>query len=172
MTTAQFNDFYKMNIVALENFAKKLTRDQIEAQDLVQETAIKAFRGMHTFKEGTSFKSWSFTILKNTFITKYNKRKKRNIVNAPIEDFTYALSSMHAVRNDAISQLKIKEIKGCIKQLSPKSKKPFLMHVEGYQYNEIADTLNIPIGTVKSRINYARTKLKGIMEVQGFSMVA
>ena len=172
MTTAQFNEFYNANIIALENFAKKLTKDRVEAEDLVQETAIKAFRGMHTFKEGTSFKSWSFTILKNTFITKYNKRKKRNIVNAPIEDFTYALSSRHAVRNDAVSQLKVKEIKGCIKKLSPKSKMPFLMHVEGYQYNEIADSLDIPIGTVKSRINYARTKLKSIMEDQGLMAAA
>ncbi len=169
MTHMQFINFYNSNIKALENFAKKLTRNQTEAEDLVQETAIKAFRGMHTFKEGTSFKSWSFTILKNTFITKYNKRRKRNVVNAPIEDFTHALSSKHAVKNDAISQLKIKEIKGCIRQLSPKSKIPFLMHIEGYQYNEIADSLDIPIGTVKSRINYARTKLKSIMKVNGLA---
>jgi len=172
MTSAQFNDFYNSNIIALENFAKKLTRNKVEAEDLVQETAIKAYRGMHTFKEGTSFKSWSFTILKNTFITKYNKKKKRNVVNAPIEDFSYALSSKHAVRNDAVSKLKVKEIKGCIKQLSTKSKLPFLMHIEGYQYNEIADSLDIPIGTVKSRINYARTKLKTILKQQGLMAAA
>lgn len=172
MTTAQFNDFYNTNIIALENFAKKLTKNSVDAEDLVQETAIKAFRGKHTFNEGTSFKSWSFTILKNTFITKYNKRKKRKVVNAPIEDFTYALSSRHAVKNDAISQMKIKEIKSCINQLTQKSRLPFLMHVEGYQYNEIANSLNIPLGTVKSRINYARTKLKSIMSNQGLMQAA
>jgi RNA polymerase sigma-70 factor (ECF subfamily) len=132
----------------------------VDAEDLVQETAIKAFRALHTFKSGTSFKSWAFTILKNTFISKYNRRKKRNVVNNPIEDFTFALENKYAVRNDAVSMIRIKEIKESIEELSYKSRLPFLMYIDGYRYNEIADNLNIPIGTVKSRINFARTKLK------------
>lgn len=169
MTQLQFESYYNDNYRALMNFAKKLTRDSIDAEDLVQETVIKAYRGMHTFKVGTSFKSWAFTILKNTFITKYNKKKKSGVVNKPIEDFTFALESKHALRNDALSKMRIKEIKGCISQLSYKSRMPFLMHVEGYQYNEIAETLNIPIGTVKSRINYARTKLKDELVKKGIA---
>lgn len=172
MTNIQFNHYYNTNITALENFARKLTKNPNDAKDLVQETVIKAYRGMHTFKPGTSFKSWAFTILKNTFITKYHKRKRRGVVNAPIEDFTFAFQNNHAVRNDAVSKLRIKEINGCIKKLSKKSKKPFLMHIEGYQYNEIAERLNIPIGTVKSRINFARTKLKVIMGDLGLNVAA
>lgn len=172
MTQIQFNDHYDSNFPALMNFAKKLTKDHVEAEELVQETAIKAFRGLHTFNLGTSFKSWSFTILKNTFITKYNKSKKRGIVNAPIEDFTYALENKSAVRNDAVSQLRVKEIEACIEELSYKSKMPFLMHVEGYQYSEISESLNIPIGTVKSRINFARTKLKDILQERGIVVAA
>lgn len=167
MSETQFNQYYNNNILAIRNFANKLTRNSVESEDLVQETAIKAFRSRNTFKLGTSFKSWSFTILKNTFITKYNKRKKRAIVNKPIEDFTYGLENKYAVRNDALSQIRVLEIKDCIKELSYKSKLPFLMHVEGYQYNEISDSLNIPIGTVKSRINFARTKLKSILKDKG-----
>lgn len=165
MTEAQFIDKYNEYQSALFNFARKLARNQSDAEDLVQETAIKAFRALHTFKDGTSFKSWAFTILKNTFISKYNRRKKRNVVNNPIEDFTFALENKYSVRNDALSQIRYKELESSIEQLSYKSKLPFLMFVEGYQYNEISDMLNIPIGTVKSRINFARTKLKNDLSV-------
>jgi RNA polymerase sigma-70 factor (ECF subfamily) len=163
MSNKQFIAYYQENFSAMENFAKKLTKNSNDAKDLVQEATFRAYRGMHTFRTGTNFKSWVFTILKNTFITKYNRRKKRGVVNASIEDFTFALKNNYSVRNDAISKLRVNEIKGCIKQLSTKSKKPFLMHIQGFQYNEIAESLGIPIGTVKSRINFARTKLKNIM---------
>ena len=172
MTKVQFKHYYKNNISAIENFANKLTKNKIDAQDLVQETAIKAFRGMHTFKPGNSFKSWAFTILKNTFITKYNKKKKRGIVKTSVENMSFAIDNSREVRNNAISKMRVKEIKGCIQELSSKSRKPFMMHVEGYQYNEIAESLNIPIGTVKSRINFARTKLKSKMKFNGLVIAA
>jgi len=164
MTQSQFLSLYNTNSSALMNFALKLTKNRYEAEDLVQETALKAFKNGHTFNEGSSFKSWAFTILKNTFITKYNRKKKRGVVNAPIEDFTYAIESKNTINNGAMSRLKIGEINNCIENLSYKSKMPFLLHVEGYQYNEISQSLNIPIGTVKSRINFARKKLKGMLE--------
>ncbi len=167
MSETQFNQFYNENILAIRNFANKLTKNAVDSEDLVQETTIKAFRSRHTFHLDTSFKSWSFTILKNTFITRYNKRKKKGIVNKPIENFTYGLENKYAVKNDAVSKMRIIEIQDCIKELSHKSKLPFLMHVEGYQYNEISDSLSIPIGTVKSRINFARTKLKTILKEKG-----
>lgn len=169
MTHRQFELHYNENVKALMNFAMKLSRDCVDAEDLVQETAIKSYKGRHTFKEGTSFKSWAFTILKNTFITRYNKKKKSGVVNKPIEDFTFALESKHSLKNDALSKMRIREIESCIDQLSYKSRLPFLKYVEGFQYNEIAETLNIPIGTVKSRINYARTKLKDVLEQRGIA---
>lgn len=165
MTESQFVEKYNEYNAALHNFARKLTRNQVDSEDLVQETAIKAFRALHTFKDGTSFKSWAFTILKNTFISKYNRKKKRNVVNNPIEDFTFALENKYSVRNDAVSKMRFKELEASIEELSYKSKLPFLMFVEGYQYNEISAILNIPIGTVKSRINFARTKLKNNLAV-------
>lgn len=167
MTPVQFITYYNSNLQALHNFARKLTRNQNDAEDLVQETALKAFRSQHTFKEGTSFKSWSFTILKNTFITKYNKKKRRGVVSTPVEDMAFALESNQSIPNEAISKLRVKEIKSCISELSVKSRLPFLMHVEGYQYSEIAESLTIPIGTVKSRINFARTKLKEKLSDKG-----
>lgn len=159
MTTPFITHFQK-NEQALQNFAFKLVKDKNRANDLVQETAIKAYRGYHTFKEGTSFKSWSFTILKNTFISLYHKRKRRAVVNQPLEDFSFALENKQSVGNSGEARLQHEDVRLALERLSDTSKIPFLMHVEGYQYNEIAEHLDIPIGTVKSRINYARTKMK------------
>ncbi len=160
MTTLQFSNLLEMHHQALLNFAKRLTQDMVDAEDLVQETALKAFKGRHTFRTGTSFKSWAFTILKNTFISKYHRRKRRAVVSKPVEDFSFAMKSSSAVRNDGISQLMMENIEKAISELGDTCAVPFMMHFEGYQYNEIADHLEIPIGTVKSRINYARKKLK------------
>jgi len=165
MTVDQFNHNYAQNVKAIHNFAIKLTSNVADADDLVQETLMKAFKSMHTFRPDSSFKSWAFTILKNTFNTQYRKKRRMKKVNAHIEDF--ALSNSYAVRNDAISQLKIREIKSCIRELSDKCNEPFSLYLKGYQYNEIAEELDIPIGTVKSRLNYARIKLKSLMESKG-----
>jgi len=135
MTDLQFNQYYTENQLALNNFARKLTRNPFTAEDLVQETAMKAYRSMHTFKTGTSFKSWAFTILKNTFITNYNKTKKRAVVNKPIEEFTSYLENKNAQPNQAISNMRIADIKECIEELSYKSKMPFMMHVQKIDHN-------------------------------------
>jgi RNA polymerase sigma-70 factor (ECF subfamily) len=170
MTQSQFKDLYDNNENALFNFARKLTRNDYLAKDLVQETVIKAYRSKHTFRPGTSFKSWSFTILKNTFITLYNKRRKRAVVNTSVEDMSYALESQQSVPNEAESCLRVAEMKKHISRLSTKSRKPFMMFVIGYKYSEIAEQLSIPIGTVKSRINFARTKLQS--QLQQYKMSA
>ena len=172
MTKVQFNLYYKNNVIALRNFARKLANSSADAEDLFQEATLKAFRGMHTFKQGNSFKSWAFTILKNTFVTKYHKRKKRNMVSTAVEDLAFAIDVQHSIRNNALSNIRLQEIYDCIEDLSGKSKRPFLMYVNGYQYNEIADALHIPIGTVKSRINYARTKLKSALSNKGIYQAA
>jgi len=170
MTVDQFNHNYDNNINALRNFAFKLTCNTVDSEDLVQETALKAFNSMHTFRKGSNFKSWAFTILKNTFNTDYRKRRRRRVVNMPVEDFSFALESSYSTENDAVTQIKVKEIKTCIQKLSTKCKEPLSLHMEGYQYNEIAEQLDIPVGTVKSRLNYARTKIKTLMEQRGVAV--
>ncbi len=169
MTNLQFIDLYQSNYTALYNFAKKLSNDINDAEDLVQDTAVKAFKNFHTFQIGTSFKSWAFTILKNTFISKYRKNKKRKNVSAPIEDMAYAISKNNIITNPAETNMRTEEIEQCIEELSYKSRIPFLMHIAGYQYNEIADALNLPLGTIKSRINFARTKLKESLLLKGIA---
>lgn len=163
MNNVQFLNYYQDNYSALLNFAKKLTKDANDAEDLLQETAMKAFKSFHTFRLGTSFKSWSFTILKNTFISNYRRKRRNGVVNTPVEDMAFAIEHIHTVNNNAYSDIRTNEINECISDLTEKSKVPFVMYVTGYQYNEIAESLDLPIGTVKSRINFARKKLKEMM---------
>jgi len=148
------------------SFAIKLTRNTQDAQDLVQETVIKAYKNFHTYTEEncSSFKNWSFTILKNTFITKYRKRKRMSIVSTPVEEMLFAVSpniiaSEEIYKNDSIVYLN-----QCIDKLSKASKQVFKLYLNGYSYEEIAKVHNIPMGTVKSRINYARRKLQTIVD--------
>lgn len=158
MDTTQFTQLYKENIGSLKGFALKLTKNLNDSEELVQEAMIKAFRSRHTFKPGSNFKNWAFTIVKNTFITQYNKRKRRNVVETPVDELHYLLTD--TTRNAALSTLNVGALWENIQQLSTKSKEPLTLSIKGYRYDEIAEKLNIPIGTVKSRINFARTKLK------------
>jgi len=160
MSQNLFEKIYVKNIDALESFALKLTRNKMDADDLVQETAIKAFRNFNKFKSTESFKNWSFTILKNTFITKYNQRKRRKIVTTPIEELKGKAQVVKQIEPKNDSNPKFEYVKHSIKKLSAKSKEPFEMYMNGYSYNEISQYLDIPVGTVKSRINFAKTKLK------------
>ncbi len=159
----QFDSFFKQHAPSLFSFALKLTNNKMDADDLVQETAIKAFKNFHKFNKDSSFKNWSFTILKNTFITKYRKRKQKKVVSTSIEELEYAIAPTYMMIDESSDQTIMKYLKNCINQLRPKSKEPFEMYVSGYQYDEIASGLDIPLGTVKSRINYARKKLKNMI---------
>lgn len=169
MTRAEFINNHRLYEKALLNFANKLTRDPNEAEDLVQETFIKAFRSKDSFMEGSSFKSWSFTILKNCFITRYRKTKRRGLIGADISAYNFCLQGSAATRNEGVSKLYVEEINDCMNVLSYKMKVPFKLFLEGYKYNEISDMLNIPIGTVKSRINFTRKKLQETLLKKGIA---
>jgi len=160
MSANQFEYIYKNHIEALNSFALKLTRNKMDADDIVQETAIKAFRNFKKFRIEDSFKNWAFTILKNTFITKFNKSKKNSIVNTPVEELQIATDPTMELEPKSSANRKIKFVKKSIENLSTKSKEPFELYISGYAYKEISNYLDIPIGTVKSRINFARTKIK------------
>jgi len=158
MLEHRFETIYKNNYEALQSFALTLTRNKMDADDLVQDTAIKVFRNFGSYKEHQNFKNWCFTILKNTYFTNYKKRKRRNIVATPIEDLNFL--GIIQIETKPSSGRKLILLKEAIEMLSVKSKEPFLMFINGYSYKEISQYLEIPIGTVKSRINFARTKLR------------
>ncbi len=159
MTTAKFNINYKQIEDLLFGFAMKLTKDKERAKDLMQETFCRAFKNKDRFSENTNFKAWMTTIMRNNFINDYRKRKTRSQVMAPVEDFSYFIENQASVGNgDSI--IMMKELNGLIGELPNDLQQAFKMYVNGYHYNEIAETVNAPIGTIKSRIFFARKKLR------------
>ncbi|WP_273447273.1 RNA polymerase sigma factor [Neolewinella agarilytica] len=147
----------------LFSFALRLTKNYEDAQDLMQETIFRAYKHRSKFAEGTNFKSWSSTIMRNTYINRYRKMKNRRHVNEPVESFLYAVENRGAIANGGEAKMSFKELEEKLQVISEIYRVPFLMFYQGYEYKEIAGYLNIPIGTVKSRIFLARKKLKALI---------
>ena len=143
----------------LRAYALKLTRDMDDANDLVQETMLKAFVNEEKFQEGTNLKGWLYTIMKNIFINKYRRAVKSNIFNDPTDNQFFINSSSLTHRNDGEGNLIMKEITNALGGLNDNLKTPFMMSYRGYKYEEIASYLQIPLGTVKVRIHNARKEL-------------
>lgn len=160
MTQKSFVRQIHNNKQALMAFAKKLSRDDEKAKDLVQETLIKAFKAKDRFDPDRNFKSWTFTILKNTFVSDYRKNQRSKIVSLPIEEFSHLKYEV-----DEGERLKeyIFKLRKSIEKLSSKSKEPIQLYLRGYRYEEISSHLEIPVGTVKSRLNFAKSKLRNFM---------
>jgi RNA polymerase sigma-70 factor (ECF subfamily) len=165
MSALEFNASFNKLYDLLFAFAMKLTRNKEDAKDLMQETAMLAYANLHRFEPGTHFKSWVSTIMRNSFINNYRKMKTRNKVEKPIEDFLYTVENK-TVHNQANSMIMQKELTGILDSLSDDYKVPFLMFFQGYHYDEIAEHMNLPIGTVKSRIFYARKQLKDMINLR------
>ncbi len=145
---------------ALKPFALKLTKDADEANDLLQETLLKAFNNKDKFTEGTNLKAWLYTIMKNTFITNYQRLVRRNTFIDTTENLHYINSRSNTTENTAYGAFTQQDINEALTKLEDAYKTPFLLHFRGFKYHEIADRLQIPIGTVKNRIHIARKELK------------
>ncbi|RME96126.1 MAG: RNA polymerase sigma factor [Bacteroidetes bacterium] len=141
-------------------FALKLTGNYQDAQDLWQESCLRAFRYRDKYEKGTNFKAWLSTIVRNCFITNRRKNARRNHTSQAIESYSYALESTIMVPNEGEANLRMQAIFQQLNKLSELYRIPFLLHYQGYEYKEIAEQLNVPIGTVKSRIFTARRLLK------------
>lgn len=159
MTAIEFN--YQLTNLSgnLERFALSLTSNNEDAKDLLQETFAKAIAYREKFEENTNLKAWTFTIMKNTFINNYRRNMKANTTFDNTDDLYYLNLNKESAFETPDSEFSVKEIKRKINELSDEFKLPFLMHTEGYKYKEIADKLNLKIGTVKSRIFFTRKKL-------------
>ena len=141
-------------------FAYNLTKDSENANDLYQETAYRALKNKDKFQPGTNFKAWLMTIMKNIFINNYRKKVKANTIFDSTDNNYYINSGSHSVDNGAESDILMKEIKGMIADLEDGLRIPFEMHFQGFKYQDIADHMELPLGTVKSRIFFARKALK------------
>lgn len=163
MTALEFSFSIVNSLPALKPFAMRLTRDKEEAHDLLQETVLKAYSNREKFTEGTNLKAWLYTIMKNTFFTNYQRMVRRNTFIDNTENLHYINSSDNITENLAFTSFALKDINKAIEKLENTLKEPFLMHFRGFKYFEIAEKLNIPIGTVKNRIHLARKELKEML---------
>lgn len=148
----------------LKYFAKSLTQNEEEANDLVQDTFLKALTYRDKFEENTNLKAWTFTIMKNTFINNYRKNVKVNMVMDNTADLYYLNSGSESDSYNPASVLSHKDINKIVNKLEDEHRIPFQMHQTGYKYKEIADHLDLSIGTVKSRIFFSRKKLMGSLK--------
>ena len=164
-----FNNEFMVHIDALYNFAFKLTLDEDEAKDLLQDTCMKAFRFIDSFEKGTNAKAWLFRILKNNFINDYRKKSKTPGMVDYQEVETYYNSEDGESPVEITTDLRSETIKGMLGDEITNALNSMdvdfrtviiLCDLEGFKYEEIAQTMNLPIGTVKSRIFLARKKLQ------------
>ncbi len=160
MSYPEFTNAYCKFERSLFSFACSLTKDETEAQDLVQETAYKAFKYRSLYQPHTNLRAWLMTIMRNTFINDYRRKKRRQVLNDGTHNSYFLNSGSEAVFNLGETEVTIKEITALIDSLEDWVKVPFLMYYQGYKYDEIAEELDIPLGTVKSRIFFARKRLK------------
>lgn len=160
MSAIEFNQIVINNAEYLKPFAITLTRDNETAKDLIQETMYRALANREKYNVGTNIKAWLYTIMRNIFINDYRRKSKQNtILDNSINEFLLN-SNQLSIANTAESNLKIKEIYRAVHHLPDIFRNPFMLYFDGYKYNEIATLLREPLGTIKSRIHFARKLLK------------
>jgi len=163
MSTLEFDSKFNQLSSLLHSFAYNLTKNVEDARDLFQETAFRALTNKEKFRAGTNFKAWLFTIMKNIFINNYRKKMKSNTIIDSTDNLYYINSGKNVISNGAESNILMDELETIIASLDEGTMVPFMMHYEGFKYQEIADKLELPLGTVKSRIFFARKELKEII---------
>jgi RNA polymerase sigma-70 factor (ECF subfamily) len=148
----------------LMSFAYQLTTNKEEAEDLLQDTTLKALDNEEKFVDNVNFKGWIFTIMRNIFINNYRQSVRQATIIDNTEDLYHLNLSQKSGLDSPEGSYSVKEITKIINSFTDDYKVPFTMHIVGYKYNEIAENLNLPLGTVKSRIFFARKRLQEILK--------
>ena len=158
---------FKEDVIGMQNnlmnFAFKLTMDKDRASDLVQDTTLKALDSEAKFAENVNFKGWLFTIMRNIFINNYRRTVRESTV-LDTSDSIFHVSDTRPAPETPDGIYAVSEISELIARIPADFSKPFQMHVAGYKYEEIAEILDLPLGTVKSRIFTTRTQLKALLK--------
>ena len=160
MRTADFAQNLLGMQTELHRFALKLTADREEADDLLQETSLKALDNEDKYTPDTNFKGWMYTIMRNIFINNYRK----TVRDQTFVDHTDNLFHLSLPQDSGFESTEgnydLKEIRKIVNMLPKEYRVPFSMYVSGFKYREIAERLGLPIGTVKSRIFFTRQRLQ------------
>lgn len=164
MTAIEFNSQLEKVHKHLNRFAYHLTMNNENARDLVQDTCIRALLNRDKFRDDVNFKAWAFTIMRNIFINEYRKGLKYRMVDQAPDHYT--LIQRFANMDVPDARLHMHQIAEAIRQLDDDYRQPLQMHIDGYKYIEIAEKLNVKMGTVKSRIFISRKRLTELLADQ------
>ena len=158
------NETFKDRVLGLQSnllsFAYQLTTDKEQARDLLQDTTLKALDNEEKYVDNVNFKGWIFTIMRNIFINNYRQTVRKATVIDQTEDLYHLNISQDSGLASPEGSYAVKEISQALENFSDDYRIPFNMYVAGYKYNEIAEKMGLPLGTVKSRIFFARKRLR------------
>lgn len=159
---------FESKLIALQNnmlnFAYQLTSNRDDAYDLLQDTTLKALDNEDKYVDNVNFKGWVFTIMRNIFINNYRKGVRSATIVDQTEDLYHLNLPQESGLDTPDGSIAAKEITAAIDSFSDEFRIPFSMHVAGYKYNEIAEHMGLPLGTVKSRIFFARQRLQEMLK--------
>ena len=160
MSEADPRDEIVQHLPALRAFAMSLARNSAQADDLVQDTIVKAWSKFDKFQEGTNLRAWLFTILRNTF---YSGRRK---ASREVADVDGVFASTLATKPDHDGRLAMKDFEVAFAQLPDEQREALiLVGASGFSYEEAAETCNCAVGTIKSRANRGRAKLAELLKL-------
>ena len=158
------NETFKERVLGLQanllSFAYQLTTDKEQARDLLQDTTLKALDNEEKYVDNVNFKGWIFTIMRNIFINNYRQTVRKATVIDQTEDLYHLNISQDSGLASPEGSYAVKEITQALEGFTDDYRIPFNMYVAGYKYNEIAEKMGLPLGTVKSRIFFARKRLR------------
>ncbi len=159
---------FEQMLVALQsnmlNFAYMLTSNRDDAYDLLQDTTLKVLDNEAKYADDTNFKGWVFTIMRNIFINNYRKVAREATMVDQTEDLYHLNLPQESGLETPEGGIAVDEITRAINSFSDEYRIPFSMHVSGYKYTEIAEQMDLPLGTVKSRIFFARQRLQEMLK--------
>lgn len=162
------NTTFKKKLLGLQsnlyNFACQLTSNREAAEDLVQDTTLKVLDNEEKYVDNVNFKGWVFTIMRNIFINNYRRQVRSATVVDTTEDLYHINLNQESGLSSPEGSFATKEIAVAINSFSKEYQIPFSMYIAGYKYSEIAEKMNLPLGTVKSRIFFARKRLQTILK--------
>jgi RNA polymerase sigma-70 factor (ECF subfamily) len=168
MTALNFQESIRTHNAPLTAYAISLTRDSNNAQDLLQETLMRALIYKEKFKEGTNLRGWLLTIMRNVFINDHRRKSRHRSLMETGGTNMWLDNFNEPARNGGEDNFVKEDLHNAISSLENEYKLPFLRHYEGFKYQEIAEELNLPLGTVKSRIFFARKRIRKYLKGIGF----
>lgn len=169
MSTSEFGLLLDKQGVFLRQLALKLTKHLEDAEDLIQDTYFKALKNKDKYTPGTNLKGWLYTIMKNTFINNYRKKKVQNTFIDETDNTYFIDQGLNNRVEYADRNVDQEYIMKQIDSIEKNYVEAFMMHFNGYKYEEISEILGIPLGTVKSRIFLARKKMMEKLQDQRFA---